>query len=412
MAKHYLIITHAFPPTGGGGVQRIVKFAKYLKAEGWIPTVICSEQTSSSWQDMKRLEEVADIHVVRVPLKAFGNTFFDKVKRKFKYIDPFVDWSNAVIKHLETMDLGGQKLVFTSGPPHSVHKVGLYLKKRKGIRWVADFRDHFTLGPEYNSISPLHAWLNRRFEQKIYNRANAIVTNTDTNRVDVLREFSVGDGRKIHTIYNGYDYDDLAASIEVENSWNTEKLNFLYLGGLRGDHIDGIFYKILQRALEIDVTLSKKVTIHVLGDISRKGAMVEELELESMFVFKSYVAYNEVGAYLCMADAGITWQRDKAAYGGTIAGKIFDYIGAKLPIFSIGQSNGEIEKIINKYQIGISTPSGDTEKAANDFITFCEQLVAKKYDYTKEKVDLLDNRFNRKRQAVHLYEIFESLESN
>ena len=409
--RHFLIITHAFPPMGGGGVQRIVKFAKYLQIYNWDVTVVCPTTDTYVWVDEKRLEEISGIDIIRIPINSLGVDFFAKIRRKLRFIDPFYDWSKDIINKLEQFDVLKFDLVFSSGPPHSVHYVGRALKRKFALKWVADFRDHFTLGPEYQPLSFIHKRFNRLFEQSIYRESDAIVTNTSTNRYDILKKFdlSIKNKNKIFTIYNGYDEDDLNGASTTHIGWDKNKINLIYLGGLRGDHIDGIFYQTVRNALNIKPELRHLIRIHIIGDISRKGSLISDLEIDDVFSFQSFVAFNEVGVYLDHADAGLTWQRDRPEYKGTVAGKIFDYIGKALPVFSLGQEDGEISNILRSNKIGLSVSPENLDEAGRSFITFCEKLENGDYLYSKKTIDLLDEKFNRKKQAEQLNEIFNQL---
>ncbi|MCP9236777.1 glycosyltransferase [Lewinella sp. JB7] len=409
MNNQLLVVTHAFPPMGGGGVQRIVKFAVYLKQHGWAVTVVCPSPDSYAWIDEERYKEVVDIPVIRIPLPRMSDSLVAKLNRRLGFIDPFTNWAKDAIKHIDRLDLSGFAAVLTSGPPHSCHLVGMHLRNQLGLQWVADFRDHFTLGPEYSPISIIHRIVNRRFERLIYVRADHIITNTYTNQLDIIKKFPEINHSNSHvsTIYNGFDARDLSRSKTV--NWDDSLLHLIYLGGLRGDHIDGVFYTLVREAVNIKPDISNQIMIHVLGDISRKGTLTEELGIDDLFDFQTYVPYNEVGSYLASADAGITWQRDRESYRGTVAGKVFDYIGMSLPIFSVGQNDGEIARILTEFKIGISTSPKNTEQAAADFIQFCDKLRAGEITYSVEATRTLHEKFDRTSQALQLATVLNKL---
>jgi len=394
---------------GGGGVQRIVKFAKYLQSYGWQATVVCPTTNIYKWIDEDRMQEVKNIKIIRVPIDDIQSDMISRIRLKLRFIDAFYPWADKVVKQLLASG-NHYDLVFTSGPPHSVHYVGRQLKRNRNIPWVADFRDPFILAPEYKPATPVHSLVNYFFEKTIYKEANAIIANTAINAEELLKTFRLGGLQdKLFSIYNGYDDHDLAdASLKIEN-WDTNKINFLYLGGLRGDHIDGVFYKTLAKALEINPQLRNEIKINIVGDGSRRGSMVNELGLHKIISFYPPVAFDKVGAYLDKADAALTWQRDRAAYKGTIAGKLFDYIGKQLPIFSIGQKNGEIAQILSDYKIGLTAPPHDIEEASKQFVLFCTGIIEKSFQYTKKDQQSLAEKFNRIKQAEQLAKVFNKI---
>lgn len=408
MKNNLLIITHAYPPKGGGGVQRIVKFAKYLKDFGWHATVVSPKGKNIPWVDEKRLNEVKNISSIKVPISNTGADLISKIKRKLIPIDAFYHWTNDVLNTLQETETTPFQLIFTSGPPHSVHLIGAKISKQFNLKWVADFRDHFTLSPEYKPSSFIHNYINKKFERKIYQYADGIITNTLTNKGDVFENFRNINKDKIHTIYNGYDHADLATSGKKIN-WSKDKVNYIYLGGLRGDHIDGVFYKTLSNAIKQKPEIANELKIHILGDYSRKGDLIEKLNLSNIINLINYVPFDEVGDYLEAADAGITWQRDRIAYKGTVAGKVYDYIGKQLPIFSIGQDEGEIFNILNDHNIGISASPKELDKSGTQFLAFHKNIKANIYNYSEETQRTLDIKFNRYSQSKQLAEIFNTI---
>lgn len=405
--KKFLIITHAFPPFGGGGVQRMVKFATYLKKEGWEATVICPNEKNDSWLDLQGLEEVSSINIIRVGYRNMKNDpLLYRVIRRFYPADIYLGWAFKVIQKLKKQDLSAYKIIFTSGPPHSINLVGYMLARRFKLKWVADFRDHFTLGPEY-AAGKIKGIIDKNFEKKILTNADAVILNTLTNQQEVLKHFEGLNINKIHTIYNGFDYNDLVTG-HIKLNWPDNKKKYFYLGGLRGDRIDGIFYKILKKAIELNSQLIHEIKIYVVGDYSRKGNLLNELGLKEMFEFHKPVAFNKVADYLINADGCLTWQRPEKKYKGTIAGKLFDYIGMRKPVFSIGQDNGEIAKILVPNNIGISANPDNINEAAVSFQMFHDKIKKNDFDYSSLGQSFF-NKFNRENQAKELSAIFNSI---
>lgn len=406
--RKFLIITHAFPPFGGGGVQRMVKFATYLKREGWEATVVCPNHKNDSWLDFERMKEVSDIHTIRIGYRNIKNDpFVIKAFRKIYPVDSYLGWAFKVIRTLSKKDLSIYDIIFTSSPPSTTHLIGYILSRKANIKWVADFRDHYTLGPEYNA-KWLKKNLDKKFERKIYQKSSAIILNTETNKNEILSKIKTADPMKMHVIYNGFDYQDLQQT-DATLYWQQDSLtHYLYLGGLRGDKIDGAFYMTLAEALEQQPTLRDELKIHVIGDHSRKGNLIETLQISKYIDFLDPVPYNRVADYLANADGCITWQRSEPKYRGTIAGKFFDYIGMKKPVFSLGQDDGEIATILKKYRIGISANPENIKEAGKKFVEFHEKVKNNSFDYSNVSSPIL-NKFNRVGQSKQLATIFHSI---
>ncbi len=400
MKAKILIIARAFPPISGGGVQRIVKFSIYLEQLGYDVTVCSLKNEQVSWKDETRKKELNKINIIRIATKEVSAGFINKVKRKLTFFDSYNSWAKSVIVFFKQKGKFDFDFVLTSGPPHSMHKIGLELKKEYNFFWVSDFRDHYTLGPGFHPLTRFHKRIEKKFEQKIYDFSDLIITNTEINKREVLKSFEIRPESKIKTIYNGYDLGDLKLS-EEKPDYIQNKINLLYLGGLRGDKIDGYFYKMVKVSKNKAPSICKNLRINLVGDLSRRGDMIEKLDIVDIFKFYKSLPFDKVGNYINASDGCLTWQNPNNAYKGTIAGKVFDYIGLKKPIFSLGQPNSELSAIINTNKIGIHTDVNDIDKAADDFILFLKNIDTFSKSYKTISKEFY-NSFNRKNQVSQL----------
>ena len=169
-----LIITYYWPPAGGPGVQRWVKFVKYLKEFKITPVVVYPKGANYPWLDSVLKQDIAsDLEVISVPIFEPARILAKLAPKKSKSIskgmvntqdpsllerimmavrghlfipDPRKYWVRPTVKCLESyLDKHPEiKLVITTGPPHSVHLIGHKLKQSRGIKWMADFRDPWT----------------------------------------------------------------------------------------------------------------------------------------------------------------------------------------------------------------------------------------------------------------------------
>ncbi|QCX38819.1 glycosyltransferase family 4 protein [Aureibaculum algae] len=403
MNKKILIISRAFPPKGGGGIQRMVKFSVYLEQLGWDVTVCTIKGANFSWTDESRIKELDKVKIIRITEDVYKSSLFNKVKSRLKFHDFYNDWANDVVTYFSNKEDFEYDYVLTSGPPHSVHNIGINLKKKFNFFWISDFRDQYTLGPTYRPVTFLHRKHNQKLEQKIYSLSDLIITNTEVNRIESSEVFKIEPSSKVVSIYNGYDFEDLKETGFIPE-FDKEKINLLYLGGLRGDHIDGYFYKMLKIALVKKPNLLNNIVINLVGDLSRKGDLIEKLELGKFFKPYNAVSYDKVGDYIKASDGCLTWQHPNNGYRGTIAGKVFDYFGFKKPIFSLGQTKSELDTIINGHNIGVHTDVNNLSNSANDFIKFIDNLKSYSENYNDLSYDYYDS-FNRRTQVNVLNEI-------
>ena len=386
-----------------GGIQRMVKFSVYLEQLGWDVTVCTVKGTNLSWTDETRIKELNKVKIIRINEPTYKPNLLKKIINRISFYDFYNGWANNVIKYFINKKDFEYDYVLTSGPPHSVHNIGIRLKNKFDFFWISDFRDQFTLGPTYSPISIFHRKHDEKVEQLIYNLSDLIITNTEINRIESSEKFLIDPPSKVVSIYNGYDFGDLKETAFTPD-FNKKKINLLYLGGLRGDHIDGYFYKLLKLASNKNPDIMKKITINLIGDLSRKGNLIENLGIGELFKHYDAIPFDMVGDYIKASDGCLTWQHPNNGYRGTIAGKVFDYFGFKKPIFSLGQTKSELDAIINGHKLGVHADVNNLENAANDFIKFLENLVNYENNYRKLPKAYYDS-FNRKNQVNTLNKI-------
>ena len=196
--KKVLIITYYWPPSGGPGVQRVLKFCKYLPKYGWQPVILTVKDGEYPARDETLLSESIDMETHlsdafsfysifnwitgnnSIPThqlsKSKDDTLFTKFARWIRYNlvipDGRIGWySGAVKKGKELLDSQKFDLIFSSGPPHSVHLIGRKLAKVSHVKWVADFRDPWTDRFYYleNPRNSLTTWIDGLLEKKVLN---------------------------------------------------------------------------------------------------------------------------------------------------------------------------------------------------------------------------------------------------
>ena len=211
-----LVITYYWPPSGGAGVQRCLKFVKHLGHFNVEPTVItvAVDQATYPVLDESLLAEVSpDVHVIRtktsepfesykkltgraVPYGGFANEGKPGLMQKaLRFVrgnlfipDPRRGWNRHALAAVEKLLATGEQFdaVLTSSPPHSTQLIGLELKRRHGLRWLADMRDPWTDIYYYKDLhhTLLASWLDARYERRVLTEADAVlVTSPETKRL-------------------------------------------------------------------------------------------------------------------------------------------------------------------------------------------------------------------------------------
>lgn len=407
-----LIVTRVFPPKGGGGVQRMLKFAVYLADHGWNCTVVAPEIGKQvSWHDDSQLGLFDPDRVIRIGCETQNRSLPTRIARRLYPVDAHYPWAGQVARELKNQTSLRPDAVLSSGPPHSVHRAAELIARQRRIPWVADFRDHYTLNPEYRPTSFLHRAIDRRFEKRILDRSTAVVCNTRTNRRELLKEFGLQYANKTSTIYNGFDLNDLAETDqpnELTQNFDPQQLNLVYMGGLRGGEVDDSFFRMIETATSDPNHSVRPFVIHIIGDTSRRTALCDQLVTQGTVRLYDAVPPNAMSGVLSRADACLTWQRDRTRYRGTIAGKVFDYLAMKKPVFSLGQIGGEVDRLISRFGLGVSVSPSSTDQSAQAFVAFLQQLGDGHYQLRESsRCQLM--RFSRQHQAGQLAQLLNQI---
>lgn len=376
MQKRVLIITYYWPPSGGSGVQRWLKFAKYLPEAGWEPVIFTPENPDFDLQDKSLEKEVPhQLEVIRFPIWE-PYQLFSKVKRKSKshpgrileqkergflekaaiwiranllVPDPRVFWVKPSVKYLTELVQNGQfQAVITTGPPHSMHLIGLELKKKTGLTWIADFRDPWSQW-EFLDTLPMSARIRKRhaqLEQAVLTSANAVLTISPTFQKD-LEKLS---GRKIQLLTNGFDPSDIPMgfSPKVKKSGS---LHLVYSGV-----IDSIRNPIpLLKAMKEEFAgTGEELKMTFVGKVSEqvKAYVGEDPWLSEQVSFPGYVSHGEVFGFYEKADALVLILTDTKNAQGNIPGKLFEYMATGVPILALGDPKGDSALIIDESKAG------------------------------------------------------------
>ena len=283
MKPKILLITYYWPPNGGAGVQRWLKMSKYLVELGYELTVYTPENPEFSAVDDSLLKDVhKDIKVLKSNIwepyslyKQFvggknsnSTTYLSKSKSSwFQTIlkslalkvrntmflpDPRVYWVKPSVKMLlKHYKKDAFDLVISTGPPHSVHLTALKLKKKLGVKWIADFRDPWTEIDFYAdlNLSKRSHEKNVRLEQSVLQNADKIVTVSESWADDLRRLGATN----VDVVYNGFDHADFLKSDEhVKQNLNTTKI--MYFGSMNKDRNPQALWEAL-------VQLNKKGTV-------------------------------------------------------------------------------------------------------------------------------------------------------
>ncbi len=426
-----LIVTYYWPPSGGGGVQRWLKFAQYLPNLGFEVFVIAPQNASYPLVDKKMEGEVnGRIHVKKVPIwepYSLLNPFKKKAvnknqnqgitlstqKKSFKkkvifwlrgnilIPDPRVFWVKNVKREAKRLILSENiQTVITTGPPHSVHLSGLSLKKKLGLKWIADFRDPWSeidyLDEFYLSAFALK--LQKRLEYNVLSKANCVLTVSENWASDLKR---LG-ANQIKVITNGFDDKDF----ESFKSIKPQKFVISHIGFLSAYRIPKTLFKVLEELCAEDSNFANKLELRFVGLIedSVKTELKTYTNLKKCVTYLNYLPHNEVmdlygSSYLLLLLLNNTGNAK-----GHIPGKLFEYLASKKRILAVGPKDGDVASILQKTESGSVVHFNDRLEMKN--------LIRKFYTEYLNDSTLNTNRiedYSRKKLTENLADLLNGL---
>ncbi len=373
MSKRVLIITYYWPPAGGAGVQRWLKFVKYLPEFGWKPVVYTVKDGEYPALDPSLEKDVPPgITVIRRKIfepylyykKFIGQNPSQKIQAGFlseeekprrkeriaRWIrgnlfipDARRFWIRPSIRFLTRyLRKHPVDVIVSTGPPHSMHLIALGLKKKLKIPWVADFRDPWTQIDFYQELH-LTRWADKkhqRLEREVVLHSDGIITVTRT----MLEEFKKLGARNCHFIPNGFDSDDLPS----EPLSPPEKFIITHAGSINPDRNPETLWKVLEEMTK-DPIFAKALEIRLIGhvDVSVKRS-IHEHHLESFTRFIPYLPHEEVLKAERQAAVLLLLINQTPNARGILTGKLFEYLAVGRPILLLGPIDGEAAVILKE----------------------------------------------------------------
>jgi len=387
--KKVLIITYYWPPTGSGGVYRWLKFAKYLREFGWEPVIYTPLNPEQPEVDNSLLKDIPDnLTVIKRTIvepyslyrfltrkgKKDSNYNFVKTdnKKGNSIIEKFTVWlrGNLFIpdarcfwirpsvrflsKYLQDNPVDA---IVSTGPPHSMHMIGLGLQKRLHIPWLADFRDPWTDIDFYHKLM-LTKWADtkhHRLERLVFKNATLVVTVSQDWANNMLK----AGANRVEVVHNGYDHEDFNF-LPIKR--DEESFIISYFGSLNKDRNPEILWNVLYDLSEDNKDFRKSLQLHFYGtvDIALKDSLMA-YDLLGRTTFFEYVEHEEALKKSAQSSVLLLLLNNTPNVMGIIPGKMYEYMAAQRPILCIGPTDNDAAHIINDIGAGKVVDYNDFE---------------------------------------------------
>jgi glycosyltransferase involved in cell wall biosynthesis len=380
--RRALILTYYWPPAGSSGVQRWLKFVKYLREFGWEPVVYTANNPEVFTQDESLFKDIPEgLEVIRrdVPepygvykfftgnrKKKIGVGFTSNESKKRGFVNSVAIWvrgnffipdarmlwispsSRYLSKYLKDNPVD---IIISTGPPHSMHLIAKRLKRRFNIPWIADFRDPWTNIDFYQDLKLTKTadLIHHRLERKVIKTAETTVVVSES----MGDEFRAKKAKRVEVITNGYDHTDY----QNQNVKLDSDFTIVYVGTIPPSRNCKALWNALSRMTQQDPEFKVKFKLRLIGSVD--FSVIESLKEANLFdntVFEGNKSHVDVSAFQQSAQVLLLLVNDSPNAKGIVTGKVFEYLAAKRPILAVGPVGGDLDNLLKETDAGILLP--------------------------------------------------------
>ncbi len=376
-----LVIAYYFPPLGGAGVQRTLKFVKYLPEYGWLPHVL-TVQDNASLQDSSLAAEIpAEVSITRTPILRLPPRLpwrlRNFISRWFLLVDEQVGWLPYAVSAGQRIiaESGDIQAIYSTSAPYTAHLIARHLHRRTQLPWVADFRDPWVENPYIKFPTSLHRRMNEHLEQSIYTEANRVILNTNVARKRYIQKYSDLPATKFITIPNGYDQADLPLSSPVAKT--DPVFTIVHLGSLyHKTRSSEYFLRALHEAFQAGALLPDILRIRFIGDIDKETKyFVRQFKLSDCIELLGYLPHYQALNYMFAAD--LLLLIPSYGKGGElfVPAKLFEYLASMKPILCLAEPGACADLILQARAGWVVSPTANRE-IADQLVNLYQQWVA------------------------------------
>lgn len=404
--RRVLVVAYYFPPLGLSGVQRTLKFVKYLPAFGWEATVLTVEDRGYFAKDEALLDELQGlpVRIVRTPSldplhflrrkdvlrmpSARAHGLLGKLSQSVFIPDNKIGWKkHAVRAALEDIAAFPVDAIFATAPPYTDFLIGLEIKKRTGLPLIVDYRDAWLDNPLHFYATPLHKALHHRLEQRVLRHADGILTINRPIKERILRSNPFLSHNDVSILSQGFDQADFEGLASRRK--RDGRMRIVHAGTFYYNRSPRPLLAALRSLFDATPALADRIELRLAGNTREEDeAAVREFGLESVVRFLGYLPHRETVQEL--VDADVLWMVIGRGRGEDMmsTGKLYEYLGARKPVLAC-VPEGAARQVLEKGKAAFFADPDDIEDIAGQiralFALFeNDRLPTPSYEYVSE----------------------------
>jgi hypothetical protein len=398
-----LIISYYWPPSGGAGVQRWVKFVKYLRDFGWEPVVYVPENPEYPSLDATFANDLPEeLEVIKRPIrepyniyrkltgkgnepinagfitenakKGWKDALAIRLRGNFLIPDPRCFWIRPSVRFLSDYIRNHpvQALV-TTGPPHSMHRIGYGLKKIfPDLPWLADFRDPWTNIDFYHELGLTRVAdaIHHRMERQVVQLADAVVVVSG----GMMQEFKVLKPKRLVMIPNGFD----TADVEHTSVQPDQQFTVSHIGTMNAARNPEVVWEAIRQLCDENIFFKKDLKIQLIGKVDFSVLeSIKKFGLDDKTEKTDYLPHTEAIQRQQSSQVLLLIINNTPNAKGILTGKFFEYIASGRPVLGVGPSDGDAALVLNDTRAGKMVDYDDVDSA--------KQILLQWYTLYQEK---------------------------
>lgn len=427
-----LIISYYWPPSGGAGVQRWVKFVKYLRDFGWEPVVYIPQNPEYPSLDLTFEKDIPQgLEVIKRPIwepytlyrkftgkgnqpinagfisenaaKSWKDKLSIRLRGNLLIPDPRCFWIRPSVSFLsEYLTKNPVQALVTTGPPHSMHRIGYGLKKRfPSLPWLADFRDPWTNIDFYHELglTRISDAIHHRMERQVVQTADAVVVVSG----GMKQEFGNMKPNRLELIPNGFDTDD----VFTEGAEPDQLFTISHIGTMNAARNPEVVWQAIRELCDENIFFKKDVKIQLIGktDFSVLESL-KKYKLEDKTEKTDYLPHSDAIKRQQSSQVLLLIINNTPNAKGILTGKFFEYIASGRPVLGVGPSDGDAAQVLNETAAGKMVDYDDVMSAKQVLSDWYSLYQEKRLKVEASEVD----KFSRKSLTGSLAKLLNELQ--
>jgi len=433
--RNLLVIAYYFPPSGGPGVQRVLKHIKYIREFGWQPYVLTVENGTFPARDESLLKEIPeDIIVERIKIyepydlyrlftgnkdKAIDVNTIKKEGQKVKLKDKIAEFIRATFfipdarslwrinagkAAMEMVEKYNIDAIYSSSPPYTCSLIARTVKRKTGLPWVAGFRDPWT-----NFLSTPNRWIipasiDVAMEKSVFTEADYVECAWQGIIKDALGKYPHLPNEKFKHNPNGFDSEDYPKIAPKNN----DKFTMTYTGSMYGKRNPEALFKAIQQLIDSQKIFAENLTLQFIGRFGDEVIqMFETASFRNSIKVIEYLPHKESIKELLLSDALLLIVDESKDSKEIVPGKVYEYMGTYKPLLAIAPTDSAIADLLIETNAGLLAHQTEIDKIADHFLS-----LYKRWE-NNDLINLTDrsiiNKYERKESAKFLAELLNTL---